>query len=94
MIARIEETDKSHLYYLIVENVGSGHARKIMIYLDDKPIAEHPSNFNKNKNPEDIGPHSLTKWYLCQTSDRRLPSKIAINWEDASGQPGKYTTTL
>lgn len=81
-------------YYLVVENKGLSEARKIKLLLADKPALEHPAVQKPQKEVEHIGPQSSFRYEFAQGFMRELPLKAEVTWEDGSGEPGKYTTTL
>lgn len=79
---------------LVIENLGSGEARNISAMLDGKPLLEHPAILQKERKLDEIGPRSAVKFLLFTADQLKPPNKITITWEDDSGQPGKYNTTL
>jgi len=82
-------------YYLQIENKGSSGARDIKVMLDENPMFEHPSMYlQKGKKFEEIGPASSVRFRLFTADQLKPPHKITMTWEDDSGEPGKYSTTL
>ena len=82
-------------YYLQIENKGSSGARDIKVMLDENPMFEHSSMcLEKEKKFEEIGPASPVRFRLFTADQLKVPHEISITWEDDSGEPGKYGTTL
>jgi len=79
---------------LVIENLGPGEARNISAMLDGKPLLEHPAILQKERKLDKIGPRSEVRYLLVITMQTRPPFGIEITWEDDSGEPGKYSTTL
>lgn len=80
--------------YLVVENKGLNEARNIKIVLDDTPLMEHPGILNTQSEIKQVGPESSFRYELAVTGGSNVPSRAEITWEDDSGEPGKYSTTL
>ena len=90
---------KRNSYRLVIENSGQGTARNVKATLDGKPISEHPAILFDKETKEDaliIGPHSGISYIMCITKDPGTspPFEFKVAWEDDSGEPGKYETTL
>jgi len=81
-------------YHLVVENKGVCGACNIKINLDGKPLLEHPTILKNIKEITQVGPNSNFRYLLGLSMQARPPSAIEIIWEDDSGEPGKYGTTL
>jgi len=82
-------------YYLVVKNNGLSEARNVKLLLADKPVLEHSAVQNSQKDEiKHIGAQSSIKYEFSNGFMRELPLKTEIAWEDDSGKPGKYSTTL
>lgn len=81
-------------YFLYIENSGSSEARDIKINLDGKPLLAHSSILENTEEVTQVGPNSYFRYLLVLSSKGRSPSNIEVTWEDDSGEPGKYSTTL
>lgn len=81
-------------YYLQIENKGSSEARDVKVVLDGKPLLEHPTILKNIKEITQVGPNTDFRYLLVLSTQGRPPSNIEITWEDDSGEPGKYSTTL
>lgn len=80
--------------YLVVENKGLSEARNIKLVLDNKPVMEHPGILKTQDEVKEVGPKSNFHYELAVTGGPKVPSKVEITWEDDSGEPGEYSTTL
>lgn len=82
-------------YYLVIENKGLSEARNVELLLAGKPVLEHSAIQNSQKDEiRHIGAQSSIKYEFSNGFMRELPLKTEITWEDDSGEPGKYSTTL
>lgn len=91
--------DERNNYRLVIKNSGQGTARNVKATLDGKPISEHPAILFDKETKEDaliIGPHSGISYIICITKDPGTspPFEFKVTWEDDSGEPGEYETTL
>ena len=99
LIARIVREEslsgrKVRNYYLEIENLGASAANNIDIPLDDGPVLDHPTMPRRTDEIRHVGPESSFRYTLAPTLETRPPAKIAIAWDDDSGEPGQYETTL
>ena len=81
-------------HHLVVENKGVCGASNIKIILAGKPILEHPAVPQGTDEVTKVGPDSHIQYLLALSSGNYPPFDIEITWEDDSGEPGKYGTTL
>jgi len=81
-------------YYLQIENKGSSEARDVKVVLDGKPLLEHPTILKNIEEITQVGPNTDFRYLLVLSMQGRPPSNIEIEWEDDSGEPGNYSTTL
>lgn len=85
---------KPNNHRLFIENSGQGTARNVKATLDGMPILNHPIIAYGQQEIILIGSYSEI-WY--KTGDMRYyspPFKFKVTWEDDSGEPGEYETTL
>ncbi len=88
------QKDGRNSYRLVIENLGQGTARNVKATLDDKPILEHPAIASNQQEVTLIGPHSKISYTAAITFGCSPPFKFRATWEDDSGEPGEYETTL
>lgn len=81
-------------HFLYIENSGNSEARNIKVNLDGKSLLEHPTIMNDTEEIRQVGPNSNFRYLLVLSMRGRSPSSIEISWEDDSGEPGEYSTTL
>lgn len=77
--------------YLVIKNTGQAAARNIDVELDGRPWLEHKAmpEGGMTEHPT-LGPGAEIKLILY----RKPPNHIALTWNDDSGEPGKYDSTL
>ena len=85
---------KQNSYHLVIENVGQGTARNVKAELDGKPIMDHPAIASSQQEIGTIGPGSEISYIAAITYDCSPPFEFKVTWEDDSGEPGEYETTL
>ncbi len=85
---------KRNSYHLVIENSGQGTARNVKATLDGKPISDHPAIASGQKEIRLIGPGSKISYIASITFECSPPFEFKVTWEDDSGEPGKYETTL
>lgn len=81
-------------YRLVINNSGQGTARNVEAKLDGKPILEHPAIASSQQEIKLIGPCSEISYITGIALDCSPPFKFKVTWEDDSGVPGEYETTL
>lgn len=86
--------NKRGSYRLVIKNSGQGTARNVKATLDGKPILEHPAINPGQQEITLIGPYSEISYIARITFGCRPPFKFKVTWEDDSGEPGEYETTL
>jgi len=102
---RLAEKQKAYLTAQMTENMdgrpvlrilnnGFAKARNIKVVLDNKPVLEHNSILNNQEEICQVGPQSSFQYLLFVCDQLYPPSEVKITWEDDSGEPGKYSTTL
>ena len=94
LIRRSSTSRPYYQHYLVVENGGLCGARNIKIILAGKPILEHPAVLQSTDEITQVGPNSHIQYLLALSAGNFPPFNIEITWEDDSGEPGKYHTTL
>ena len=85
---------QTNQHFLYIENSGNSEARNIKVNLDGKPLLEHSTILKNTEEITQVGPNSDFRYLLVLSMQGRPPSSIEITWEDDSGEPGKYSTTL
>jgi len=85
---------KRNSYRLVIENSGQGTARNVKATLDEKPILDHPAIVSGQQEITLIGPYSEISYITGLSSDCSPPFEFKVTWEDDSGEPGEYETTL
>jgi hypothetical protein len=85
-----------HNYRLVIKNIGNCEARNVVLHMDGKPFDEHAVAVEGEGRISVIGAHSsVTRLLALSLSpDCSPPFDLDIAWEDASGDPGRYQTTL
>ncbi len=96
LVARLSNYDDYNGGALIVENLGSSSANNIKVEMDKRPISKHPDFRRDFKEVKYVGANSSFSYkfggmFLWKS---KPPFKIEITWEDDSGEPGNYRTTL
>ncbi len=79
---------------LRIDNSGIVEAQNIKITLDDNPLLEHPAIPPNTEEVTKVGPSSFFQYLLALSTQTAPPFELVITWEDDSGEPGKYSTTL
>lgn len=85
---------KQNSFHLVIENVVQGTARNVKATLDGKPIIKHPAITSSQQEIGTIGPGSEISYIAAITNDCSPPFEFKVTWEDDSGKPGEYETTL
>ena len=81
--------------FLIVENVGDGHARNVRVLLDDKPLTEHSVIGRGTQEKTSIGPKpSEHRYRLVLTNTTQRPTRISIDWVSENGEEGHFESEL
>lgn len=83
-----------HNYRLVIENIGNCEARNIVLQMDGKLFADHPAAMENEGPIRSIGPHTRVTKLLAITMGCAPPFELDITWEDDSGEPRHYRTTL
>ena len=86
--------DERNSYHLVIKNSGQGTARNVKATLDGKRISEHRAIASSDQEITLIGPGSEILYTVGITFDCSPPFKFKVTWEDDSGEPGEYETTL
>jgi len=86
---------RSKDYQLVIENSGQGTARNVKAFLDGKPLLEHPALPGGMQEVSLIGSGSGISYPLfIAMGGPRPPFEFMVTWDDDSGEPGRYSTTL
>jgi hypothetical protein len=93
-LARSGDSRIFRTYHLVVENKGLAEARNIVLLLADTPVLKNSAVINSQTEVKQIGPQSSFRYEFEKGFMKNLPLKVDITWEDDSGEPGKYSTTL
>ncbi len=92
--ARIVKDERNN-DWLEINNRGEAAATEVDVRLDGIPVADHPGvGVQQDELVQMIGPHSNARYLLILTMQECPPYEIAITWQDRSGEPGEYRTTL
>ncbi len=91
--AELREVERNN-HRLVIENSGQGTARNVKATLDGKPILEHPIIAYGQQEIILIGPYSEISYITGITFGCSSSFKFKVTWEDDSGEPGEYETTL
>lgn len=95
LVARIVKRGERDAYWLEIENTGDAEARSLSFVLGELTPETHPA---LRMRPEDlvrqIGPHSKVAQLLILTFGEHPPYEFRATWEDDSGEPREYRTTL
>jgi hypothetical protein len=92
LTARLEEHGQGHR--LVIENIGAAEASNVNAKLDGKPIMEHEAMPRGEKEKRLIGSHSQVNYIMAISRGCVPPFELELTWEDASGEPGQYRTTI
>ena len=84
----------SMVYSLAISNQGQAPARNVAVAIDEKPVLEHPAVPEGVSEIRQVGPRSSFRYPLAITRGCHPPFDIEIAWEDDSGVPGQFKTTL
>ena len=79
---------------LEIRNDGEVEAREIKAWLEDIPIVNHPRILREATEITEIGPSSLARYILVKSFQNGPPWRFRVTWQDDSGTPGEYQTTL
>lgn len=95
--AKLRKNERG-FYCLDINNSGQGIARNVKATLDGMPIFRHPVIDRDQQvitliDPQ-IGPHSKISYTTSITFVCNSSFKFKVTWEDDSGEPGEYETTL
>ncbi len=93
-LQKLQKKDERNSYHLVIENVGQGTARNVKAMLDRKPIIKHPAILPDQQEITLIGPASEISYIMAVTLSCSPPFEFKVTWEDDSGEPGEYITTL
>jgi hypothetical protein len=80
--------------YLVVENPGDAEAREIEVVLDGKPFRNHPVAPKDHQDVRRVGEKSFFRYRLQIRHETKPPFDLELTWQDDSGEPGRYRTTL
>jgi hypothetical protein len=83
-----------HSERLYVINEGSAAAHDVADFLDGVALAEHDAAVANDPLSTVIGPRSEASCLLMTTLSCATPFDIRITWQDDSGEPREYRSTL
>ena len=94
--AELREVERNNRrsHRLVIENYGQGTARNVKATLDGMPILEHPAFIRSQQEIILISPHSKISYMADIKLSCSPPFEFKVTWEDDSGEPGEYETTL
>lgn len=79
---------------LTIWNQGQGTARDVVVSLDDRPPSECGSVVQEaQKKATVLGPGEVIGYTLVD-SRGSMPNRVRVEWQDDSGEPGKYDSEL
>ena len=81
-------------WQLIVNNNGQATARNVTITLDGRPILKHPAVAGVKQEVRLIGSNSHISYIMALSTECGPPFELEATWDDDSGQPRQYETTL
>lgn len=79
---------------LKIVNHGGSEAREILIKFDGQLLEHHPVSFKNQLPPSIVGAHGNASILLAVSKDCAPPYDLEMTWQDDSGQPGAFRTTL
>ncbi len=94
--AKLQKVEQNS-YRLVINNSGQGTARNVKATLDGMPIMEHPAIcHDREEDVLTIGQNSSVSYIMCiiNIPGKRPPFKFRVTWDDDSGEPGEYETTI
>lgn len=80
--------------FLVIENRGEAAARCVWVVLDGTPFGQHPACVEELADDLRIGPSSDARFVLAINNDCMPPFDLQLAWQDDSGEPGVYRSTL
>jgi hypothetical protein len=84
----------SNSYRLYLVNEGAATARKVSVTLDGQEFSKHAAAVSGDGLGPTIGPMSEVSCILGLCFDCGPPFDIQVTWEDDSGEPRSYRSTL
>jgi len=81
-------------FRLQISNDGEAPAFKVMAWLEDDPLMEHRAIPGNQHEITEIGRRSSVSYLLSITFGLHPPWRFRLAWQDESGTPGEYETTL
>jgi len=79
---------------LRITNTGLAEARDIILTMDGKPVLEHPAIPHGVQDFHLLGPGSSAEVPLAISLECQPPWQVKVVWNDDSGEPGHYRTTV
>ena len=92
LVARLKDDNGRDL--LVIENKGPAEAREIAILLNGKPLSEYQGFVRDQTEIRKVGPYSSFHYLMALCFGMEISFEITITWNDDSGEPGLYQTTL
>jgi hypothetical protein len=83
-----------HSARLVLHNTGRAEARLVRIAVDGTPIVKHRL-FHEAKEPVPLlGPGARVEFLMITYDGMPTSYQVALEWENASGQPGRWGSQL
>lgn len=79
-------------YKLRIANEGQAKARAIEVRVNNIPFDKHADAVGNPPKPETLGPGASCEYWIAASV--KPPFVLGITWDDESGKPGRFTTTL
>ena len=97
LLGRLERDGK--IVWLVISNVGSGNAGRIVVRLDSWELREHPAISEvdlrfSGQGPDVIGPGGDYRIPLGVAFGTPSPRELAITWRNPNGKRANYRTSL
>ena len=82
-------------YRLVVQNSGEAEARAVKVLVDDKSLAESGAVLlSKDEEVTLFGPGVQVRYIMPIVMGSPMRYDVQLEWEDDSGQPGRWRSQL
>jgi hypothetical protein len=90
-----EITHSGHDYRLVIRNHGDAEARAVRVIVDDKSLAEHDViSLSEDEEVTMLGPGVDVRYIMAIVMGSPMRYDVRIEWEDDSGEPGRWRSQL